>query len=416
MSASDNDDTTWPRSGDIAEAAVTLRDIARETPLIPVDDLSARTGYRVYVKAENLQRTGSYKVRGAYVKLMSLNSEARQRGVICASAGNHGQGVALAARLAGVPATIVLPCDVPLTKLTSVKAQNVRVVLVGNNYDEAYAEALAIAEREKLTFVHPFDDWDVIRGQGTVGKEIIAQVPEVAAIVVPVGGGGLLAGISLAVKAAERSVVLAGVQAQGASAMVTSYQSGVLQSQPAHTVADGIRVRTPGSRPFAVIRKLVDQMLTVTEEEIYRAVVYLLEHTKLVAEPAGAVALAAVLNRSLTVPAGSSVVAIVSGGNVDPNLLTRLIEYGLAHSARYLALRIRMPDRPGQLLGLLTPLADLRVNVLNIEHRRSAWGLPVDLSEVMLHLETRGAEHRAEIMSAIQARGYNAEVIWPDST
>jgi len=405
--------SNWPPATAIDDAARLLSGIARLTPLLYADGLSELTGYQVYLKAENLQRTGAYKIRGAYVKVARLTSEQRQRGVICASAGNHGQGVALAAKLAGVAATIVLPSDVPLAKLSAVKAYGAQVVLAGDSYEAAYREALQLSERDNLTFVHPFDDWDVITGQGTIGREILAARPDVDAIIAPVGGGGLLAGIALAVQSAERPIHLAGVQASGAAAMVMSYRSGKLQSAPAQTVADGIRVQSPGEKPFAVFRQHVSEMFAVGEEEIYRAVVYLLEKAHLVVEPAGAVSTAALLGGHLHLPAGSVVVAVVSGGNVDPNLVGRLIEYGLAHSARHLVLRARMSDLPGQLVGLLHPLAELRVNVLTIEHRRSAWGLPVDVSEVVVHLETRGPEQRDEVLAALRSRGYTVEVIMP---
>ncbi|HUX88099.1 MAG TPA: threonine ammonia-lyase [Chloroflexota bacterium] len=402
-----------PPPTEIDDAARLLTGIARPTPLLYSDGLSELTGYQVYLKAENLQRTGAYKIRGAYVKVARLTPEQRQRGVICASAGNHGQGVALAAKLAGVTATIVLPDDVPLAKLSAVKAYGAQVVLAGDSYEAAYRQARLLSERDDLAFIHPFDDWDVIVGQGTVGREILAARPDVDAIVAPVGGGGLLAGIALAVRPAARPIQMVGVQASGAAAMVISYQTGKLQSAPAQTVADGIRVQSPGERPFAVFRQYVNDMLAVSEEEIYRAVVYLLEKAHLVVEPAGAVSTAALLGGHLRLPSGSVVVAVVSGGNVDPNLLGRLIEYGLAHSARYLVLRARMPDLPGQLVGLLQPLVELRVNVLTIEHRRSAWGLPVNVSEVVVHLETRGPEQRDEVLAALRSRGYTVEVIPP---
>ncbi|HEV8632933.1 MAG TPA: threonine ammonia-lyase [Chloroflexota bacterium] len=408
---------SWPGAPEIDDAARLVAGVARRTPLLAADELSALTGWRVHLKAESLQPTGSYKLRGAYVRIMRLDprpdGDRRARGVICASAGNHGQGVALAARLAGAPATVVLPRDVPVPKLNAIEAHGARVVLHGDGYDEACAEARRLAAAEGLTFVHPFDDWDVICGQATVGSEILDDLPDVDAILAPVGGGGLLAGIALAARARGRTVRLIGVQAAGADAMAASLAARRRVTRPADTVADGIKVREPGKRTFAVIRQLVERIVTVQEEEIYRAVVHLLEKAKLVVEPAGAVGVAALLGGRVALPPGSRVALVLSGGNVDPNLLIHLTEYGLAHAGRYLALRARLPDRPGQLVGLLQPLAELRVNVVSIEHHRAAWGLPADQSEVLLQLETRGPPHKAEVVRTLRERGYDVAVVAP---
>jgi threonine dehydratase len=406
----------WPDAAEIADAASLVAGVAHRTPLLAADELSVLTGWRVRLKAESLQRTGSYKLRGAYVRIRRLEKRAegrRPRGVICASAGNHGQGVALAARLAGAPATVVLPRDVPVPKLNAIEAHGARVVLHGDGYDEACAEARRLAAAEGLTFVHPFDDWDVICGQATVGTEILDDMPDVDALVAPVGGGGLLAGIALAARARGRSIRLIGVQAAGADAMAASLAARRRVTRPAETVADGIKVGEPGRRTFAVIRQLVERIVTVQEEEIYRAVVHLLEKAKLVVEPAGAVGVAALLGGRVALPPGSRVAVVLSGGNVDPNLLIHLTEYGLAHAGRYLAVRARVPDRPGQLVGLLRPLAELRVNVVSIEHHRAAWGLPADQSEVLLQLETRGPQHKAEVVRALRELGIDVAVVAP---
>ncbi len=402
-----------PTLDDIRRAQAALRGVAHETPLLPADGLSQLTGFRVYLKAENLQRTGAYKIRGAYTKISSLSPDERTRGVIAASAGNHGQGVALAASLRGVRATIVLPEDAPAIKVAAVQAMGARTVLYGASYEDAHEHALDLARREQSTFIHPFDDWQVITGQGTIALEVFAQLPETQALLVPVGGGGLIAGTSLAARSIKLDTRIVGVQAAGASAAVASFQAGRRERRPAETVADGIRVGEPGERAFEIIRQKVHGMVAVEEEEIYRAVVYLLEKTKLVVEPAGAVGVAALLARRIDLPAGTVVVAIISGGNVDPNLLHHFIEYGLVHSGRSLLLRARLPDRPGQLMRLLAPLTERRVNVLHIEHHRATWGLPVDVSEVLLHLETRGPEHCVEVITALRALDLDVEPLLP---
>lgn len=404
---------TRPTRDELCQAQAALRQIVFETPVVPSEGLSRITGLPVFLKAENLQRTGSFKVRGASAKIASLSPEERSRGVVAASAGNHGQGVALAARVNGIPATIVLPETAPAVKVGAIQALGARCLLFGSSYEAAYQHAQEVARSEQAVFIHPFDDWQVIAGQGTVGLEICRQVPRVGAVVVPVGGGGLIAGVARAVHTTRRSIRLIGVQAAGAAAMVRSFAAGRRLGAPAETVADGIKVGEPGEKTFQVIRREVDAMIAVEEEEIYRAVVFLLEKAKLVVEPAGAVAVAALLARRVDLPSGTPVVAIISGGNLDPNLLQHFIEYGLVHSGRSLLLRARLPDRPGQLLRLLAPLTERRVNVLNIEHHRASWGLPVDVSEVLLHLETRGPEHCAEVIEALRALAFDVEPLLP---
>ena len=409
-------DDQRPSLDDVRRAREALRAVAYETPIVLSETLSRLTGYQVYLKTENLQRTGSFKVRGAYTKISSLTAAERNQGVVAASAGNHGQGVALAAKLGGVRATIVLPENAPAVKSAAIQALGARVVLHGENYEAACRHAEDLARAERTTFIHPFDDWQIIAGQGTVALEVLDQLPGTTAIVVPVGGGGLIAGIALAGRGVKPDLRVVGVQASGASAAVASFRAGRRVSRPAETVADGIKVGEPGARPFAVIQRLVDGMIAVEEEEIYRAVVFLLERGKLLAEPAGAVGVAALLSQRVDLPMGSTVVAIVSGGNVDPNLLQHFIEYGLVHSGRSLLLRARLPDRPGQLLRLLAPLTDRQVNILNIEHHRASWGLPVDVSEVLLHLETRGPEHCAEVIAALRATNLDVEPLLPIPT
>ena len=406
-------DREMPDLDGIRRAQAALRGVAYETPLLPSDGLSKLTGYRVFLKTENLQRTGSYKLRGAYTRIAGLSDDQRSRGVIAASAGNHGQGVALAARLRGVRAAIVLPENAPLVKVAAIQELGAQAILHGPSYEAAYQHALDLARRDRSTFIHPFDDWQIIAGQGTVALEICAQLPDVGAILAPVGGGGLIAGTALAAKAVKPGTRIVGVQASGAAAVVESFRAGRRQARPAETVADGIKVSEPGEKTFGVIRRAVDAMIAVEEEEIYRAVVFLLEKSKLVVEPAGAVGVAALLARRVDLPPATPVVAILSGGNVDPNLLHHFIESGLVHSGRSLLLRARLSDRPGQLLRLLAPLTERRVNILNIEHHRASWGLPVDVSEVLLHLETRGPEHCAEVVATLRGLGLDVEPLLP---
>ncbi len=387
----------------------------RETPLIPSEEIGVLVGRPTFLKAESLQRLGSFKLRGAYVRIAALSEAERARGVIASSAGNHGQGVALAAGLLGVRATIVLPENAPLSKVTAIQGLGARTILHGGSYEAAYQKAHDVAQSEAMTFIHPYDDWQIIAGQGTVALEIADQLPDVATLVVPVGGGGLIAGSTLALKALRPGVSIIGVQAAGACGAVASFQAGRRVRRPAETIADGIKVAEPGVKPFQVIRRFVDAMVTVEEEEIYRAVVFLLESAKLVVEPAGAVGVAALLTGKVRLPSEGSVVALLSGGNVDPNVLVHLIEYGLVHSGRSLVLRVMLPDRPGALVRLLEPLAEHRANILEIQHRRAIWGLPVGVSEVLLHLETRGPAHVRELLADLNARGFPAEPILPGS-
>jgi len=402
-----------PTLADLRRAREALQGIARDTPLLESDALSQLTGCRVFLKAESLQRTGSFKIRGAYNRIHRLSPDERAHGVIAASAGNHGQGVALAARLHRVPATIVLPEYAPVTKASAIQKHGATVVLHGASLDEAYAQALELTRETGATFIHPFDDWDVIAGQGTLALDLFDNLPETGAVIVPVGGGGLLAGVALATRALKPDAKLIGVQARGASAAVASFEAGHRLAGPAETIADGIKVSEPGERPFAVIQQTVDHMLTVEEEEIYRAVVFLLEQARLVVEPAGAVGVAALLSRRVQLPPETPVVALLTGANVDPNLLGHLIEYGLVHSGRSLLLRVILPDRPGELVRLLSPLSAMRVNILGIEHHRAAWGLPVNLSEVLLQLETRGPEHSAEVLATLREKGFSVESLLP---
>ena len=395
-----------------------------QTPLLPCEPLSREAGCHVFVKAENLQRTGSYKVRGAYVRIRALPKPSRQRGVVTASAGNHAQGVALAAQRVGVLAVVVMPLNAPVAKVAATRELGAEVVLHGETFEAAAAEAHRLETARGLTFIHPFDDWDVIAGQATVTTELLAQFAQTHAsalpdiVIYPVGGGGLVAGGALACAYAGQrggpAPRVFGVQAAGADAAHRSLEAARLVEVPQpRTIADGIRVGRPGTRPFEVIRRHVAGIATVPDEEIARAVVYLLERSKLVVEPAGAVGVAALLSGALRFPPEARVCIVLSGGNVDVNLVARIIEHGLTRAGRYLVLRTRLDDRPGQLEAVLQPLSQMRVNVLDIEHHRAGWLLPVDQSDVVLHLETRDLAHAREIILALRRAGYDVEPLTP---
>lgn len=395
----------------IRRAAAILAPHIYRTPLLRSDALSNATGYEVWLKAENLQRTGSFKVRGALARVSRLTPEERQRGILAASAGNHAQGVAFAARQYGVACTIVMPETAPLTKITATRALGAEVLLHGQTYDEAYAFAVRLAHEGGAVFIHPFDDPDVIAGQGTLALELLEQQPDVEALLVPVGGGGLIAGIATALAALKPDVRLLGVQASGAAAFGPSLAAGrPVELARATTIADGIRVLRPGELTVELCRGRVAGVLDVPDEDISDAIVQLLEREKLVVEGAGAVGVAALLSGRVHEPPGTRVVVILSGGNIDINLVARIIEHGLTKAGRYLVVRTVVDDRPGQLLRLLEPLAAMRVNIISIEHHRAGTRVPVDQSLVTLHLETRDAEHCREIIAALQARGYQVSV------
>ena len=399
--------TVVPHVGldDIEAAAELLRDVAITTPMEESRWLSSLVGGPVRLKCENLQRTGSFKIRGAYVRMSRLSPEERARGVVAASAGNHAQGVALAAQMLGIRATVFMPEGAPIPKLNATKAYGAEVVFRGAHIDEALEAATEFAEETGAVLIHPFDNTDIVAGQGTCGLEIVRQAPDAATVLVPTGGGGLLAGVATAVKALRPDVTLVGVQAEGAAAYPGSLKAGHPVALPSmSTMADGIAVPRPGVITFEAIRDHVDQVVTVSEEAISRTLVLLLERAKLVVEPAGAVAVAAVLeeHQKFATPA----VAVLSGGNVDPLLLGKLIRHGMAAAGRYLSLRVRIPDRPGGLARLLTELAGEGANVLEVVHERLLTTLSVDEVEVVVQLETRGSEHAEQVMARLREDGY----------
>ncbi|MGY1840491.1 MULTISPECIES: threonine ammonia-lyase [unclassified Modestobacter] len=393
-------------SGADVEAAARLLDgVVRRTPLEHSRALAEQVGGPVWLKCENLQRGGSFKIRGAYTRISRLSEAERTRGVVAASAGNHAQGVALAARELGTTATVFMPVSAPLPKVAATRGYGADARLGGATLTEAIAAALAHAEETGKVFIHPFDHADVIAGQGTVGLELLDQCPEVATVVVCTGGGGLVSGIAAAVRARRPDVRVVAVQAAGAAAFPASLAAGEpVPLTTMSTMADGIAVGAPGDLTLAHVAGLVDEVRTVTEGDLSRALLFCLERAKLVVEPAGVAAVAALLADPAAFRA--PVVAVVSGGNIDPVLMMKVVQHGMAAAGRYLSLRVQVPDRPGSLAALLHELAELAANVLSVEHERTTARLDLGEVEVAVHLETRGPDHATEVLAALTAAGY----------
>lgn len=389
----------------IEQARTALEGVAIETPMEESRWLSALAGGPVWLKCENLQRTGSFKIRGAYLRMARLSDEERAAGVVAASAGNHAQGVALAAQLLGIRATVFMPYGAPIPKERATRAYGAHVEFHGGSVDEALVAARAFSDETGAVLVHPFDHPDIVAGQATCGLEILRQAPEVRTVVVPTGGGGFLAGIATAIKLHRPDVRVVGVQAEGAAAYPASLAAGhPIPLEQMATMADGIAVGRPGDVPFAAIRSHVDEIVTVGEESLSRAVLSTLERAKLLLEPAGAAAVAALLDEPdrFETPA----VVVLSGGNIDPILLMRVIRHGMAAAGRYLGCTVRIPDTPGGLARLLAELADAQANVLDVVHERTSASLHLDEVVVTLQLETRGPQHAEEVLSRLRARGY----------
>ncbi len=390
---------------EVEAAATLLGDVAEPTPMERSRALTDAVGAEVLLKCENLQRTGSFKIRGAYNRIARLGETEREGGVVAASAGNHAQGVALGARLQGVAATVFMPENAPLPKVEATEAYGAEVRLIPGPFDESLREAKAFAEAEGRVFVHPFDHPDVIAGQGTAGLEIVDQAPDVATIVVPVGGGGLISGIAVAAKARRPDVRIVGVQAAGAAAFPASLAAGAPHTlDGVVTIADGIAVKRPGELTLVHVQELVDEIVTVEDPEIARAVVMVLERAKLVVEPSGAAGVAALLAEGFR--AEGPVVVVLSGGNIDPLLLQHLVTAGLSSEGRFVTLRTRVLDQPGALVRLLGLVASLRANVVGVEHHRLGRRLRLGQVEVVIELEVRGPEHIAEIKDSLSAAGY----------
>ncbi|MEO7001243.1 MAG: threonine ammonia-lyase [Ktedonobacterales bacterium] len=412
----DADETATVSSDGLALRLPTIQDIWRahdvirphvyHTPLLPSKTIGALCGATVYLKAENLQRSGAYKIRGATYKLSRLTPDERARGVIAASAGNHAQGVAIAARALGIACTIVMPTAAPLAKVTATQGYGAQVVLFGDTYNDAYAHARALQTETGATYIHAYDDPDIIAGQGTLGLEILTDLPEVEVIVVGLGGGGLISGIATAVKALKPDVRIIGVEAAGAASMRAALDAGgIVELTAINTIADGIATKSAGAYTYAITRELVDEVVTVSDEEIISAVLLLLERCKQLVEGAGAVCVAALLSGRVDV-AGKQVVAVLSGGNIDMNLVGRFIQHGLATQGRYLTLHTLLADRPGELLRLLSVIASQNVNVLDVEHHRSAPRLPIQQVEVTLTLETRDRAHCEALVALLRERAF----------
>ena len=398
-------------AADIHAARGRLAGTIYETPCPYSETLSALTGARVFVKLENLQMTGSFKERGAANLLLQLSPDERRRGVVAASAGNHGLAVAFHAARLGVSSVIVMPEWAPLAKVTAARRRGAEVVLHGDNFDEAYARAREIEAARDLVFVHPFDDPRVIAGQGTIGLELLEQVPGLDAVLVPVGGGGLLGGVALAVKTERPAVQVIGVQAQEVPGMASALAAGTRVTVPAATtIADGIAVRRVGEHTFDLARRHADRVVTVAEEEIANAILLLLEIEKTVVEGAGAVPLAALANRRVALE-GRTVALVISGGNIDVNVIARIIERGLVKDGRLVRLRVRLRDRPGALARLTALVAEARANVLRIEHDRAFSRAPVGDTEVELTLETSGPPQIEAIKRHLAEAGYGAEEV-----
>jgi len=405
---SEYNDTLEPmvNLSDIQAALGRIRDSVYLSPCARSESFSQSTGNSIYLKLDNLQRTGAYKERGALNKLLTLTNEQRSHGVIAASAGNHAQGVAYHAGRHGIRAQIVMPLTTPLTKVSATKGYGADVVLHGANYDEACEEALERGRRHHLTFVHAFDDEAVIAGQGTLGLEILKQHPDIEAIVAPIGGGGLIGGISCAVKETNPKVQVLGVQPERLPSMQVAISEGkAVTLNPAATIADGIAVRRAGEKTLPLVQKYVDQIVTVNEEEIANAILLLLEREKTLAEGAGAAAIAALLNHKFPLT-GKKVAVMVTGGNIDVTLLSRIIERGLVKDGRLVRLRVHLPDYPGALNRLTGILAQHRANIVETSYDRAYYGVNLGETAIDITMETRGPDHIVELLSALGAAGY----------
>ena len=388
----------------IYHAAFVLKDIIRKTDVIAAPELNPDAD--IILKTENLQVTGSFKVRGAAYKISQLSDEEKARGVIACSAGNHAQGVALAATKAGAKSLICLPDNAPISKIEATKKYGADVCLVPGVYDDAYNKALELRDSEGYTFVHPFNDEDVIAGQGTIGLEILEQVPDVDAVIVPVGGGGLISGVAYAIKALNPTVKVYGVQASGAPSMVKSVKEGKIKKLASvTTIADGIAVKEPGALTFDLVSQYVDELVTVTDDEVAAASLALIEQQKLCAEGAGAVSVAAAMFNKVPV-AGKKVVCLVSGGNIDVTILSRVIDRGLLKSGRTLSIQVNLVDKPGQLQGVANCIADAGGNVTYINHEKATEDMSITDAYLRITMETKNFEHIDEILTALSDAGF----------
>jgi len=397
---------------DVRAARDRVTETTRQTPLEYSYTFSAMTGAEVHLKLELFQRTGSFKLRGATNRIATLSDEERQKGVVTASAGNHAQGVALAATRIGVDSTIVMPEHAPISKVKATRSYGGDVVLYGEDYDEAAERAHEIEREEGRTYVHAFDDDYVMAGQGTIGLEIYDELPEVDTVVVPIGGGGLISGVATALQGLDPSIRVVGVQAEGASSVAKSLAKGErIERDSVETIADGIATRTVGERTFEIIQERVDEVVTVSDSEIAVALTTLLERSKTLAEGAGAVALAAVIEAKFDYADDEVIVPALCGGNIDLNTLTNVIVRGLVETGRYLRIKTVLKDRPGALEELVGVLSNQQVNIYAIEHDRTNRDVTMNDAEVELDLETRGPDHVEALLAALRERGYPVEVL-----
>lgn len=388
----------------VYHAAYVLKNVVRTTKLITSNKINSDC--QVYLKPENLQITGSFKVRGAYYKISQLTEDEKKKGVIACSAGNHAQGVALAAARNNIKSLICIPDGAPISKVEATRSYGAEVCLVKGTYDDAYNKAVELQEKEKSTFIHPFDDEDVIAGQGTIGLEIIDELPDADIVVVPVGGGGLISGVAFAIKSLNPKCKIYGVQVTGAPSMYNSLNDGKIETLPSvNTIADGIAVKTPGNLTFEICQKYVDKIVTVTDDEVSTAILKLIEEHKLISEGAGAVSVAAVLFDKIPVK-GKKVVCLVSGGNIDVTILSRVINRGLLQAGRFVDLTIEMTDKPGQLNDVSRIIADLGANVVSVNHNRSDVNMDINSCFLKISLETRDYNHIQEIENKLRDAGY----------
>lgn len=395
---------------EIQEARIRIADIIEKTPLDFSQTLSTLSQNQIYLKLENLQRTGSFKIRGAFNKMSTLTHDEKARGVIAASAGNHAQGVAYAAKWMGVPCTIVMPTVASLSKVEATRKYGAQIVLYGQNYDEAYAKAQSIKEATGATYIHAFDDEMIIAGQGTIGIEVLEQLPDLEAIVVPMGGGGLISGIAIAAKTLKPDIRIIGVEAKGAAGFKKSLAANRIEELThVATIADGIAVKRPGVLTFAAVESYVDDVVLVEDEEIARAMVVLIERSKVVSEGASAAGIAAAITRKLPFENKKTAI-ILSGGNVDVLLLSRIIEHGLVAAGRHIRFVTTLPDRPGALVNLLTTVAETGANIVSIEHHRLGQALGLGQVEVQLAAEMRNWAHIEELKNKLHESGYDLQL------
>lgn len=395
---------------DIQEARKVLQGIIIPTPILSDEKLSTEIGAKAYLKAESLQRAGSFKVRGAYNKISRLSDEEKKRGVTTGSAGNHAQGVALAARLNNIKATIVLPEYAPLTKVTATRAQGAEVILHGKSFDEAVAYSRELQKEHGYTYVHAFDDPLIIAGQGTVGWEIVESLPETTVVVVPIGGGGIISGIAIAVKNLLPNVRVIGVQTEAVPSVRESLKEGKpVEVSAMQTIADGIAVKRPGELTLPIIKEYVDDIVEVSEEEIARAIFHCAQNNRLVVEGAGAAGLAALLAKKISVASTDTICTVLCGGNIDGNLLARIIEQVLVRQGRYIILKLLVQDRPGGLAALLKCVAESGANVIEVAHQRAMWLAPLGRVGIEMVLEVRDEQHGREVVKHLEDANYHVE-------